>query len=99
MHPLILLLLHLAALGGALIVLLFGLMFTTGTSVQSGERAVAIFLCVAALGGIAATVSLHWRLPASLGLAAKLGLDLLCLVAATAMLAALGLVAVLVFNR
>lgn len=99
MHPLPLLLIHLAVFGGGLLVVLFGLLFATGPGVAAGERAVLAFLVVSVFGSLANCYSLHRRLPEHLGLGSRLGLDLLCLLASAAVVAALGLVALVLFNR
>lgn len=99
MHPFVLLIVHLCIYGVGLMVALIVLMFATGPGVQAGERAIMGWLAIGLVGAVASLVSLHRRLPEAYGLAAKLGMDLLCLVGAAALLLALGFVALLVFNR
>lgn len=99
MHPFVLLIVHLCVYGVGLMVALVVLMFATGPSVQAGERAVAGWLAIGLIGAVASVVSLHRRLPAASGLAAKLGMDLLCLVGTAALLLVLGFVVLVVFNR
>lgn len=99
MHPIVLLIVHLAVFGVALVLALFGLMFATGPSVQSGEHAVMGWLAIGAVGAVASIVSLHRRLPADYRVAAKVGMDLLCLIGTAAILLVLGIVALVLFNR
>ena len=99
MHPIVLLIVHLAVFGAGLLMALFGLMVATGASVQAGERAITGWLAIGLVGAVASVVSLHRRLPADYGVAAKLSLDLLCLIGTAAIILVLGLVALVVFNR
>lgn len=99
MHPVVLLIVHLAVYGAALVSTLFLLLFASGPSIQAGERAITVLLATGLLGALAATVSLHRRLPADFGAAAKLGMDLLHVVGAAAILLVLGFVALVMFNR
>lgn len=99
MHPIALLIVHLAAFGAGLLLVLFGLMFAAGPSVQSGERAIMAWLAIGIIGAIASTASLHRRLPADYSVAAKVGIDLLCLIGTAVILLALGVVALVLFNR
>ncbi len=99
MHPVVLLLVHLAVYGAGLLLMMFLLLFTSGPSVQAGERAITVLLTIGALGALVATVSLHRRLPADYGAAAKFGFDALCLVGAAAILIVLGFLALVMFNR
>lgn len=99
MHPIVLLIVHLCIYGVGLMVALVVLMFATGPGVQAGERAVIGWLAIGLVGAVASVFSLHRRLPEAYGLIAKLGMDLLCLLGTAVLLLALGLVALIVFNR
>ncbi|HWT15861.1 MAG TPA: hypothetical protein VN581_08765 [Patescibacteria group bacterium] len=99
MHPVALLIVHWAIFSGGLVLALFGLMFGTGPGVQAGERAILGLLAIGLVGAVATVVSLHLRLPADYGVAAKIALDLLCLIGTAAIFLLLGFVALVVFNR
>lgn len=99
MKPLLILLAHIGALFAVLFALLIALMIFTGPGIRAGERAVLGFLLSAPLLWVVACVSLHRRLPAEMGIAAKLGMDGAFLLGGGFVIAMLGLTSLVVFNR
>ncbi len=99
MHPVVLLIVHLAAYGAGVLMTLFLLLFTSGPSVQAGERSITLLLTAGVLGALVTTMSLHRRLPADYGIAARLGFDALALTGAAVILVVFGVFALVAFNR